>query len=64
MSTVTTELTSKKLKLHSLLAAAMLIIGMLLASAGDITPIVPGLLMFCGLVWFIVTRIRIWWGHS
>ena len=65
----TTQGTSKRLKLHSLLALALLVFGAGLVwasiSAGAETPSpTGGVMAFVGLVWMIVTRVRIWWHHD
>jgi len=74
-TTVTTvQETSKKLKLHTLGSVILILFGVIWVIAatsavehgGD-----PGIgvslapfLIFAGFVWFIATRIRIWWHHK
>jgi uncharacterized membrane protein YvbJ len=67
----TIQETSKRLKLHTIGAVTLLIVGVVLLvgtfqameSDGEPSPW-PGLMMFIGFVWYIVTRIRIWWHHK
>ena len=72
---VTIEKTSKALKLQQLLGLLCIVIGLALVAIGasankpgstEINPIVPvGSLLFVGgLVWRIITRLRIWWHHG
>lgn len=65
---VTTQETSKALKLQSALSGLLLIIGftwIIVAQSADATPSsVPGTLIFIGLIWYLVTRTRIWWHHK
>lgn len=67
----TIELTGKRLKLHSLLSALAIIVGLvwLIANTSTGQPSVGGMmvsagLMVGGLAWFVITRIRIWWHHK
>ena len=67
----TTQLTSKKLKTHMAISILAVIIGgvwlMVQIEAveqGGEASATPGLLLFFGVVWFLVTRIRIWWHHK
>ena len=64
----TVQLTSKRLKLHSLLSAMTVIFGVIwsVAATQEQNPqpsSLAGLLILGGLVWFIITRFRIWWHH-
>ncbi len=59
---VTTEKTSKQLKAHGCLSTLMVIAGVVLTMVG-VLPVGIPLLAF-GLVWFLVTRISIWWKHG
>ena len=63
----TIELTSKRLKKQLLLAVLTIIIGGLFAvgRSGKSTPTtIGGFLIVVGVVWLIITRIRIWWYHK
>ena len=63
----TIELTSKRLKKQLLLAVLTIIIGGLFAvgGSGKSTPTtIGGFLIVVGVVWLIITRIRIWWYHK
>lgn len=60
----TTQSTSKQLKLESLIASAVLIAGVLITIASSGPSPFGALVIFIGLIWFIVTRIRIWWHHG
>lgn len=67
-SVVTTEATSKRLKLHSLCAGILILLGfgtsMASAYVGNKEPsIIAGLALLVGLPWFVITRFRIWWHH-
>jgi len=62
----TIELTGKRLKLHSLLSALAIIVGLvrMIANASTGQPSIGGMmasigLMLGGRAWFVVTRIRI-----
>lgn len=61
----TVELTAKRYKLQQLLAALLIAIGVVIVigSPPESKSAVPGLMIFAGLVWFIVARILIWWHH-
>ena len=67
----TTQTTSKRLKLHSLGAALLLIVGVVwflgnmaeVDQSGGVPSPVPRFLMIGGFIWFIVTRFRVWWHH-
>lgn len=68
----TVQLTSKKFKLQQLLALFLFCVGLglFIVSVGAGEEAGPGvaafsvLAMFAGMVWTIVTRIRIWWHHE
>lgn len=63
----TTQSTSKRLKMHSLLSGLSFIIGMLMAMGsppGSNGAAMGVFICLVGLVWFMVTRIRIWWHHG
>lgn len=66
---VVTELTSKRLKLQTLLAAATIVIGFVVimntsASSSVASSVIGTLMLLVGLVWLVITRIRIWWNHK
>lgn len=72
---VTIEKTRKSLKLQQLLGLFSILIGLSLIGAAvygrepdskEMSPILPmgSLLFLVGLVWRVVTRIRIWWHHG
>lgn len=70
---VTTQETSKKFKVHTLLSVTMIIIGGVVlwgnATDPDVSPgagssMAATLLLLVGLVWYIVNRFRIWWHHK
>jgi len=59
---VTTQLTSKPLKAHSLISYLFILIGIVMIFNG-----LQGegaLLAMVGIVWQAVTRFRIWWNHK
>lgn len=60
----TTQSTSKALKMQSLLATLTLITGFCVMFATPEANAIGGLLVLAGLIWLIVTRVRIWWHHS
>ena len=68
---VTTQVTAKKFKMHTLLSVLVIIVGtgMIMVNVGenagpDANP-GPGLLVtLIGIVWFLVTRFRTWWHHG
>lgn len=70
---VTIQETSKRLKLHTLGAIFILLIGVVLlvfqvqanqaTDNPEVSPL-PFLVIACGLGWFLVTRLRIWWHHK
>lgn len=70
----TTERTSKRLKLHIMIAWLLLIVGVILFCVGlsnyepdtnDTWFVVFGLLLgVVGIIWGIATRIDIWWRHG
>lgn len=74
-STVTTvQETGKRLKVHIMLSLAIFFIGIISAAvsfsaaqnnAGEIeaSPY-PGLMIFVGAIWYVITRFRIWWHHK
>jgi len=68
----TTQETSKKLKLHTLISALLIIFGFVaifaMASpndAGKVEPSAfPPIMIMVGVVWYIVAKFRIWWHHK
>lgn len=61
----TTQATSKKFKLHSLISSFLIILGVILLVANGSKPATtPVLLMLIGFFWFVINRIRIWWNHK
>lgn len=72
LAVATVQKTSKRLKLHLLLSTLIFLTGVILiivAIASEETSILavggPGFLAtLVGLVWLIVTKLRIWWRHG
>ena len=63
----TTQLTSKKFKLHRLLSIITMAIGgswLYIATEAKASPTLPALLLTIGLAWFFITKIRKWWHHD
>ncbi len=71
----TIQQTSKRLKMHTILALLMIITGLLMVMQSPSTPennqgifgfspSLPALTVFSGIIWYIVTRCRIWWHHK
>jgi len=67
----TVQETSKRLKVHILIAALCFWVGligtnvlMFDARTGVALTIIPSLLTVVGLLWYIVTKFRIWWHHK
>lgn len=63
---VTTELTSKNLKSQILISAFLFWGGLVwgIATADSEASGFAGLAMFIGLIWYIITKINIWWNHK
>lgn len=68
---VTTQETSKKLKLHTMIAVLLIVIGVVGVVSASNQPTDsassgswPVLAISAGLVWYLVTRFRIWWHHK
>ena len=61
----TVQETSKKLKLHTIIAVTAVSIGVvwLIAQGEQKTP-APVFVILGGLVWYFATRFRIWWHHK
>ena len=63
----TVQETSKKLKLHTLISILAIIIGVVWwigTPEGNEPSGIAILLVAGGLVWYLVTRFRIWWHHK
>ncbi len=63
--------TSKRLKLHVILSSIVfwigvvwLIVGINTAKEGEQSSAVPVIFLLVGVVWYVVTRYRIWWHHK
>lgn len=65
---VTTQGTSKSLKLQGAIAILLMIIGasmIYVQVQSDVTPSPTGPILFAvGFVWYIINRVRKWWHHS
>jgi len=62
---VTTQATSKDIKIHTLLSVGLGIVGLLMAMSPDpAAQTVGGVLLFVALSWYIGTRITKWWRHA
>jgi hypothetical protein len=66
----TIQETSKRFKVHILGAWCLFIIGWVMIfstikdiKAGDEPTPWPGLVVFAGFAWWVVTKFRIWWHH-
>ena len=72
----TIQQTSKRLKTHILISAVLfwgglvwMIVAMRSASSGGVPPspvvtVVASLMMFTGLAWYAITKLRVWWHHK
>lgn len=68
----TIQETSKPLKLQIVISVAMFVVGFVWfwvlvsdeAYNTETPSVVPYALVTIGLIWFIVTKIRIWWHHK
>ena len=67
----TTQLTSKRLKIHIIFSALAFWIGLIwficgfAADQNNPSPSpVAVILLIVGMVWYIITKIRIWWHHK
>lgn len=67
----TTQVTSKRLKGHILISALLFWGGVLLmftmrSQPGDSgsAPIIGSFAITIGLIWYVVTKARIWWHHK
>lgn len=66
------EMTSKRLKVHQALAGLTTLVGIIWLFAGCSAAmeqesegplIAPMIVLTIGLLWVIVTRVRVWWNH-
>jgi len=69
----TTQATSKQLKVHTLISVLAIIVGLVWflvaingedATKTDGRSVVPAILLFFGLLGYVVTRVRVWWHHG
>ena len=65
----TTQLTSKKLKVHQIIAGTIMVVGMAsffagMASVNDVLFYGGLIVAGIGVVWGAVTSVVIWWHHS
>ncbi len=69
----TVQETSKKLKVHIIISSILFWVGVFWLFVDINAPkqggeqsasATPGILLFVGLVWYVVTRFRIWWHHK
>lgn len=61
----TVQETSKKFKLQSLMSTALFVIGMVwLMNVDSESKGIPALLIFVGIVWHLINRVRVWWHHK
>lgn len=64
----TVQETSKRLKLHMLISVLMICVGVVwsmpVAQGPAGSTAWPGLLLAAGLIWYVVSRIRVWWHHK
>tara|TARA_R110000822_G_scaffold84867_3_gene199055 strand:- start:30857 stop:31294 length:438 start_codon:yes stop_codon:yes gene_type:complete len=67
---ITTQLTSKELKKHLFLSGAFQLLGLILVVVNikqeeQVVYVVLGCLMFLsGVIYRLVTNVRVWWNHS
>jgi len=64
---VTTQETAKGFKMHILISTLFILVGIVWAIGAGVNstnPVIPVVLIFAGLVWFLATRFRIWWHHK
>ena len=68
MNKVTTiQLTGKALKTHMLISYCLLAVGLFLIftmSEGELRAGWGFISTLAGIIWLIITRIRIWWNHA
>lgn len=64
-SATTVEQTSKQLKLNQAIAVVAMIVGGIVVASADGDGKNVGVLLFViGLAWYVITRIRVWWHHD
>ncbi|MGB1800466.1 MAG: zinc-ribbon domain-containing protein [Gammaproteobacteria bacterium] len=64
---LTIQETSKKLKLQIVLSSLLFWIGLLalmMVVAAEEEPVLSSMAIAVGLIWYLITRIRIWWHHK
>ena len=68
---VTTQLTSKKLKLHIILSSLIwwvgitwLLFAIAASASGEVSIGVPMAMSVVGPIWYFATKFRIWWNHK
>lgn len=65
LGATTRQETSKKLKLHYTLSATLILISIIMLFFEDESVIKYGAVCAAvGIIWMIVTKIRIWWHHK
>ena len=73
MESITTiQETGKRLKLHTIGAVIMLVVGLLwffenvatMSMTNEPPSKIATTLMVSGFIWYIITRFRIWWHHK
>lgn len=61
---ITIQETGKRLKLHTLLSVILMLTSIAIAIT-DESFIGYGVIgLFVGIVWYLITRFRIWWNHN
>jgi hypothetical protein len=66
----TIQETSKQLKLHVLISALLFWVGFIWSivgasgGVGDANIALAMLMCITGMVWYLVTKIRVWWHHK
>ena len=67
-TTTTIQETSKRLKVHIIISSVLFWIGItgviIVLTAKSGTPTISATLMSIGIVWYFITRFRIWWHHK
>ena len=67
---LTIQETSKKLKMQIIISSIMFWVGLFMAFSyaqaigEDSSPTIPAFMMLIGLIWYLITRFRIWWHHK
>jgi len=65
----TTQDTAKRFKLQQLLSLGAIVLGFIIGISSmdnpeSSAPAIGGLFILGGFVWYVVTRVRIWWHHA